>query len=1258
MTPVLCLASEPMHELVFEHLSLRQGLSQSTVHCITQDRRGFIWIGTADGLNRYDGYRFQVYRRESRNKDTLSDSRISSLLEDREGYLWVGTFNGLNQFHLETETVRRYLPDPADPNSLPGSIVNGIFEDPDGRIWLALYGAGLALFERASGRFKSWKHNPVDPKSIPDDYLNGIARDHAGILWLATSSGLVSFDPEGETFTRLTTAEGEGYGPGHDYINEIAESPDGTLWLATDGGLDHFDPTSLLFRHYRHDPEDPFSIAGNTVHGLHVTDKGRVWAGTLNGLSWMIQEHKFANFKNDPGRSQSLGGNHVRSIFKDNSGKLWVGSSQAGISILDSSRHRFNHYGTRALEGNRLSGKSVHAFELDSKERLWVGGGSGVAVWNRKTGEARTFTHNETIPYSIGEGIVRCLLERVPGDLWVGTSSGLFRFDETRNRFLRFDRDPGGEGSGKLAVLHLLRDQDRRVWVSTSKGLQRYDLEGDSIEIWRTDPGDPRTLSHNRVQVTAFGSDGELWAGTFNGLNRIDLHNRSVQRFLNDPEDPRSLSHNYVHSLLRTGNEQLWVGTASGLNRLISKGEGFEIFTEKDGLSSDQIYSLIEDDRGRLWMGSNQGLTRYDPVIGEFTNFDIEDGLQSYEFNKGAAYKSADGELFFGGINGYNAFFPNMVEDEDNRPPLVFTDIRVLTHELENKIPLPSSGELVLNPEISTLTLEFAALNFNASANRYSVFLENFHDDWLDLGESNRTTFTNLDPGRYRLKVRARDKHGQQFPQEAELSILVRPGFWELEVVRVLSVLTVVFFVLVLTRMQIRKIKQHNRALVREVTERRRIEKALRESEQRYRTLAELLPLTLFESQLDGRINFFNPEGMRQFRMTDEMLTSKRMLDFVHPEDRKRAARNIARRLEGYETGQVDLQLVRSDGTVFPAVVNAITLREEGKPPVMLGIVFDATELRKVEEEVRKLNFELEDRVRERTEQLEATRHELVASAHKAGMADLATSVLHNIGNILNSVLTSTQIIGSTVDQNPVSKFEQAAALMEQLIQEGDMERLARLQEYYVRITQTLKRGNEALAANTGRLDAQINSIREVIAAQQEYAAGTFQTEDLYLEQVVEDALSIHESALIRRDITITKDFGELPKIRVQKNKLIHIIINLIKNAVEAIGNGSEKRIHIVVGKESKHAEIRVTDTGMGIASENLEKIFNHGFTTKKHGRGFGLHACASAMAEMGGSMRAESEGLGKGATFVLIFPLETAKIELPDAVVKEGTAG
>ncbi len=778
----------------FERISLAQGLSQSIIEGILQDRRGYLWFATEDGLNRWDGHRFTVFRNVAGNSRSLSYNDLKCIREDRAGMLWIGTFEGgLNRLDPATGDVTRFRHDPADATSLPANIVRSLCEDRDGRMWVGTQGGGLARLDPGTGRFERFRHDAGDPASLASDDVRALLLDRDGVLWAGTwGGGLDRFDAARRTFVHV---EDERSGPAPLLVGALLEDRSGTLWAGTYGeGLFAYDAgTRRLVKR----PKGAI-LPSLLVKALAEDHEGRLWVATdggglarLDRKSGAVSVHR-----HDPSVPGSLATDRVWSVYEDRSKVLWAGTYGGGLNALDLGRKKFLHVKHDPRDPDSLGHDIVWSFHEDPDGTLWVGTDSaGLQRWDRRRNVFRGYRHDPADPSSLSHDTVRAVYGDSGGSLWVATNGGgLDRLDRATGRFThhRHDpRDPGSLAHDELRAVY--EDRAGTLWVATyGGGLDRLDRDTGRFVHHRHDPSDPSSLSNDFVRCVLEDAAGGLWVGTQGGgLNRLDRGTGAFTRWRADPSDPGSLSSDYVFALHEDGAGNLWAGTyGGGLNRRDARTGRFERVTAADGLSSDAVYGILEDERGRLWVSTNRGLTEFDPRARAFHTWDVRDGLQSDEFNGGAFLRSARGEMLFGGIGGFNAFFPSEIVARTDPAPAVLTELL-----LANR-PVPVGGkaggrvllsrfvgyadEVVLSHEDDLVSIEFSALHFAAPRKvRYSYRLDGFDRDWVPAGAEQRVaTYTGLPPGGYVFRVKASNPDGVWGEEEARLRIVVTPPFW------------------------------------------------------------------------------------------------------------------------------------------------------------------------------------------------------------------------------------------------------------------------------------------------------------------------------------------------------------------------------------------------------------------------------------------------------------------------------------------------
>ncbi len=797
----------------FSRLSIEQGLSQSTVSCILQDRIGFMWLGTHDGLNRYDGDRFTVYRHDPDDPTSLSNNFVLDCIEDPAGDLWIGTQDGgLSRWNRAENNFTHFRHRPHEPRSLAGDRVRKILIDRTGVLWIGTAESGLDRFDPAADAsspddagtdrsevFEHFQHNPDDATSVSDDRIRTLYEDQVGNLWVGTLQGLNLFDRTTKTFIRYHHDPNDPKSLSDDRVRSILEDSAGNLWVGTFNGLNRLNRATLTFDRFAHDPSDSASLTDNLIRALYEDNGGRLWIGTEGGLNvFRPDSETFLHYRHNAADPTSLSSDLVMSLFQDRGDVLWIGTLAGGVNKWNPVTWSFAHYKRDSTNPASLSSNRVLAFSEDEQGILWIGTmDGGLNAWDRRRGQIVHYRHDPADPGSLGSNAVSSLLHDRDGNLWAGTvAAGLHRLaagsgpslsehsaGEPTDPFQRFAHDPEDDASlSNNGVMSLFEDSQGQLWVGTyGGGLNRFRPETETFDVYRHDPDNPESLSNDRVTSFDQSSDGALWIGTGGGgLNHFDPATGVFRSFRHDPDRLDSLPDDAVNALHINSEDTLWIGTHDGgLARLVStepEGGSFVRYSKGQGLPNANVVGVHSDPDGALWLSTYKGLSRFDPRTETFKNYDVSHGLQSDEFNFGAHYKSRSGELVFGGINGFNAFFPEQVETNTHAPPVVLTAVL----KPDQQVPLtPQTEEVVVGYRDWVVSFEFAALDYTApEKNRYAYKLEPLTEDWIDLGHLRRADLTNLDPGSYALSIKGSNNDGVWNEEGVNLAIKVVPPPW------------------------------------------------------------------------------------------------------------------------------------------------------------------------------------------------------------------------------------------------------------------------------------------------------------------------------------------------------------------------------------------------------------------------------------------------------------------------------------------------
>lgn len=828
--------------LKIKRITIEEGLSQTVVFSVLQDSEGFLWFGSGSGLNKFNGHSFQIFKQIPGDSTSLSNSHIRVIFEDRDQYLWVGTPDGLNRL-IRTEVGENGRPRAVfehfrhqadDSTSISNSDVWSMMQDETGNLWVGTEnGLNVITAEDLAAnniRFRRYVNDKENPNSVPPNRITAIIEDEDGLLWFGSiGGGLGRLNPQTDELKRFRNDKNDPGSLPSNFVMTVFEDHAGTFWLGTYGrGLIRFDRKAETFQSFLPNPSDPFSISEKRVFGITEDDDHFLWIGTFGGglNRFDPKTGKFYHFKYVSTDEESLSDDFVRKVYQDQSRNLWV-TTNGGINMIDLKSRKFVHYRNNPHNSNTLSHNNVlSVWEVNDKDRveLWIGHNEGIDRLDQHTGEYQTYLLEHNNPRG-PDGFAYSLCYDHTGTMWAGTfGGGLYRFDFRDEKFTQFTHDPADDNSlGGSRVNDILDDSRGNLWAATTAGgLNLFDRQRESFTKYLHDSEDPASLSDNSITQLLESRDGFLWVGTANGLNHFDPETGRCVRYLHDPADNTSLNANVVKCLYETADGNLWVGTEHGFalltpaDRITGK---FTRFLERDGLSNNTVVSIQGDDSGNLWIATYRGLSRFTPdaPAGEqFRNYDAGDGLQSNEFNVSSGFRSASGELFFGGVNGLNRFFPANVQDNPSPPPIAFTAFRRFDEIDLLGRPLQIRKEIQLTHEDRFFGFEFVALDFtNPEKNRYAYKMDGFDKDWIFTGNRRFANYTNLDPGNYTFRVKAANNDGVWNEAGISIPLRISPPFWETWWFRLLVVLIVAAILWALHRYRISKLLEIERVRVR-----------------------------------------------------------------------------------------------------------------------------------------------------------------------------------------------------------------------------------------------------------------------------------------------------------------------------------------------------------------------------------------------------------------------------------------------------------
>ncbi len=749
----------------FERISLEQGLSQGTVTCILQDRLGFLWLGTQNGLNRYDGHDFTVYNHDPADQTSLPHDYVTDLIEDPAGNLLVATRGGLSRFDPDQEIFLPWGP------TFSGKEIRQVLLDRQGVFWIATLGTGLNRFDPSTGQLEIFRHQAASPKSLPSDRLTVLYQDRTGNLWIGSVMGLAQYDAVDHTFRHFRHDPHNPKSLSHDHVMSLLEDATGQLWIGTEAGLDILNRSNLTITRQPGPAEPPLGNLGSDrspqtrVRTLFEDRDQRLWIGTDQGLFLFNRTTGcFTHYQHIVDDPNSLSNNRVVSLAQDRGGVLWVGTQGGGLNKWNPITWSFSRSNCQPAGKAASDFGNVLAF-AETPGQLWLGTlDAGLYRIECASGRVTHFAADAQNPHRLSDNLVPSLLSDQSGTLWVGTYSGsLHRFQPETETFTRFQHAPKQPSSLKpRGITALFADREGQIWVGTfGGGLCQFNPQTSTCRHFQHDPQDPTSLDHDRVTAFTEDAQGNLWIATEGGLNRFARATSSFVRVRTEPSIANPSPGLAAMALYAAPDGILWVGTAGGGLRQLRWPQGPDakaaerVYLQRDGLPSNTVYGVLPGPEKTLWLSTLQGLSRFDLATESFKNFTTSHGLPSNEFNRGAYLLRQNGELLFGGIRGFSAFLPSEIQQNSHVPPLALTAFRKFGEPVRLAQSLSTLDHIVLSHRDSVISFEFAALDYTApQENRYAYKLEGFDRDWIELDRHRRATFTNLDPGEYVLKIK------------------------------------------------------------------------------------------------------------------------------------------------------------------------------------------------------------------------------------------------------------------------------------------------------------------------------------------------------------------------------------------------------------------------------------------------------------------------------------------------------------------------
>ncbi len=825
----LALAQNP--NIPFDHLTNEEGLPNSTVFNILQDKKGFLWFGTKNGLCRYDGYNFTLFKTIVNNDHTISDNWVSTLFEDSKGVLYVGTWNqGLNIYNNKNENFIRYKIS-QNKDSLGSNNIRSIKEDSKGMIWIGTADNGFYSYDKKERKFTSF--------SLPPNCINNcidMIIDKDDNLWIVnTRLELFKFATRTKEFKviKKSFSNEQNF---EELKAKLLIDRKGILWICTNfSGLYNYDLKNNIIKHWISDPNNTNSLNSNIICDIQETNDGKIWIATDGGGIdiFDVEKNKFYHNTHHFNNSKSLSSNAVYCLYLDSYNNIWAGTYLSGINIYNPNKLQFSTYLPNTSNQSDLSSNSVLAIYQDMDGDFLIGtDGGGMQIYNpdKLGGNFIHYNPDETNPKSACPEVVKTIYQTKNGIIWIGTwNNGLVKFDEKTNKFTYLGWDnTNPEALASPYVWSIMEDDKNLLWI----GIWPFGVD---IFDWKTNKVVKQIRQSNGfkgkyVSQIFKDSKGRIWVATEDaGLNRYIAKSDKFVNYQNDPNNQRSLSYNSLSGVFEDSKGTIWIETqGGGLNKYDEITDDFTVINEKNGLINNEIAGILEDGNGDFWISSNKGIFKFSPSTYITRSFDIDDGIQGNLFNNCASLKSKDGRFYFGGTNGFSAFYPERIKVNSYQPPLY-----IVSFSIFNKLVAINSPDSILKQSIietkeitlpyskSVFTFEYASLNFNRTKkNQYAYRMENFEDNWNFVGNKRYATYTNLDPGQYTFLVKATNDDGVWNGNPTSIKITITPPFYYTLWFKALIAFSILLCVFLFYNWRTSQLKRQKKILEKKVSER------------------------------------------------------------------------------------------------------------------------------------------------------------------------------------------------------------------------------------------------------------------------------------------------------------------------------------------------------------------------------------------------------------------------------------------------------
>lgn len=1185
-------------EIKFQRLTVENGLSHNNVYSIIQDKEGYMWFGTQDGLNRYDGYKFSVFRHNPNDSNSISTSNFGKIYQDEEGIFWFGTYGGgLDKYDPKTNLFTNYANEPNNSSSISMNNILFLHEDVNGYLWIGTSGGGLNKFDKANNSFIRFEHNPEDSSSLSNERVNSICETTDGTIWVATVNGLNKLDIESGTFQHIVHESGNKNSLSSNNIQNLLVDKNGNIWIATkNGGLNKYNPKKDTYVHYKHKPSDPKSISDNYIERLFIDSYNQLWIGThyggLNKFDTLTNE--FTRYKYEPKNINSISSNRIEYIYEDHSHNLWIATRGGGINRIDLKPKKINIITYDPAVYNGLSHPNVMAIEPDSKNNLWIGtDGGGLSKYNLISKSFKHFRFNKTNANSISSNRVWSILAESNNIIWVGTYLGGLNRLEFRNGHYKIDRyrfNPNDSTSlSSDQVNSILKDNVGNIWVATVNGL---------CKLIKTDK--PSTYSFKRYYYVKKSkhsyvdnyftyiyqdSNNRIWVGSHaRGLAQFDPKTDKFIYYATCNKINSEINHKLgIISILEFKKDILLLGTEeTGLIEFNVKNSVFSNHPINNHIKSKMVNGLLKDDFGLLWITTGQELINYNPATNEIFKFTQDDGLISAGFNRNSISKCQEGNIYVGGTSSLAFFNPSNIEQNLCKPKVAITDIRIASKSIWNENLLSTkkffdpNKEIVLHKKDYMISIEFAALDFTSpEENNYKYQLEGLDKTWVNASKTRTATYTTLPPDSYTFKVIGSNNDNFWNDNPTILKIKVLPPLWKKPWFIAFEALLIVLSILFYIRWKTNSLLREKRNL--EIKIKKRTEKIQKQN-------AELEKLSIVASKTDNAVYIINPNGniewvnegfvkMHGYTLEEFILAkgSNNILEFSINHEIEAIIHNCI--LNKETVIYSCLNKTKKGQTIWLQTTITPILDNNGDIKKLVAIDSDITRLKLAEEEITKQRDLLKDE--------NATKNKFFRI------------IAHDLRNPMGTLVNFSELI---LNDYSSIKSKDLKAYIDQFYN---------LSKTTFCLLENLLQWSSSQAGRIHFNQEQIN-LSEIIRQN--------------IDLVKANSKNINLITCIKTECHAYAD----------ENMIKTVIRNLLSNALKFTPNNGTIEVSCIENKDFLY--VTVKDSGIGINKEDQNKLFKTNVhhstlgTSNEKGSGLGLILCKEFVEKNKGTIKIESE--------------------------------